>query len=169
MNVISARPRRRVPVWREATSVRSRDPEAGFVAGADALLIGVLVFVMGTLVAVNAWSVVDARFAASAAAREAVRAAVETPVGADPHVRALHAGRAAHAAHGRDVEALHLEPVGAVGLARCQRIRYRAVVTVPSTIVPGMWATGGFEVTATHSEVVDPHRSGLAPGGGCGW
>ncbi|MEX0952955.1 MAG: hypothetical protein WDZ26_03905 [Nitriliruptoraceae bacterium] len=145
------------------------DPEAGFVAGADALLIGVLVFVMGTLVALNAWAVVDARFAAAAAAREAVRAAVETPAGADPHARAVHAGRAAYAAHGRDVDQLHLEPEGAVGLARCQRIRYRAVATVPSTIVPGIWSTGGFEVTATHSEVVDPHRSGLAPGAGCGW
>ncbi len=143
--------------------------ESGFVAGADALLVGVLVFVMGTLVALNAWSVVDARFATASAAREAVRAAVETPVGQDPHERAVAAGRAAYAAHGRNPEALRVEPVGDVGLARCQRIRYRAVATVPTTIVPGRWPAGGFEVTGTHSEVVDPHRSGLAPGGGCEW
>jgi hypothetical protein len=60
-------------------SARRWSGDDGFAGGLEALVFGVLIFVIGTLLVVNAWAVVDAKFATSSAAREAVRAAVETP------------------------------------------------------------------------------------------
>ncbi len=48
-------------------------------AGLEAVLFGVLVFVLGTMLVVNAWAVVDAKLAATSAAREAARSYVEAP------------------------------------------------------------------------------------------
>ena len=52
---------------------RVRRREQGFVAGGEVLPFGVLIFVLGTLLLVNAWAVIDAKFAVSSASREAAR------------------------------------------------------------------------------------------------
>ncbi|MFA9432666.1 hypothetical protein [Egicoccus sp. AB-alg2] len=145
--------------------MRAWRQEEGFAAGAEALAFGVLVFVLGTLVVVNAWAVVDAKFAASAAAREAVRAAVEAPTAADQPGRADIAARAALAAHGGQ-EAAAVTPLR-LGLERCQEIAYEIRVEVPALLLPGIATrTAPFVVIGRHVEVVDPYRSGLdvAPG-----
>ncbi|GGI05619.1 hypothetical protein [Egicoccus halophilus] len=138
-----------------------RSGEAGFVAGLESLAFGVLVFVLGTLAVVNAWAVIDAKFATSAAAREAVRAAVESPdAGAQP-ARAEAAARAALAGHGLEHPA-QIVPV-VVGLARCQEVAYRVRTEVPALLLPGITArVRPFVVSSEHREVVDPYRSGLA-------
>jgi hypothetical protein len=59
------------------------------MAGIEALPFGFLVLVAGSLLLANAWAVVDAKFAASAAAREAVRVYVESGSQLDADLVAL--------------------------------------------------------------------------------
>lgn len=142
-------------------SGRRTDAQAGFVAGLEALAFGVLIFVLGTLVVVNAWAVVDAKFAASAAAREAVRAAVEAPDVGQQGALAMAAAAQALDGHGisDDAEVTPLQ----VGLTRCQEVAYRVRVEVPALLLPGLSERlAPFVVVAEHREVVDPYRSGLA-------
>lgn len=144
-----------------------RTDERGAVGGIEVLPLGLLVLVVGTLLVVNAWAVVDAKLAVSAAAREAARAYVEA-------LDQQHADEAAHLAaaetidgHGKDPGLLVLERSSA-GFRRCQRVRYEASYPVPAIVLP--WIGGfehGFTVRATHSEVVDPYRSGLAGEASC--
>jgi len=150
------------------------------VAGAEALLFGVLIFVLGTLMVVNVWAVIDARLAASAAAREAVRAVVEAPPGANLEVLASRAAREAIEAHGRDPSAVRVESAEPLVQSRCARVQLRVSVPVVTIAVPGAAARSGggpgapaghrwFEATSTYSEVVDPYRSGLPGAAVCPW
>lgn len=153
---------------------RARDPrgvagarrgEAGFVAGGETLAFGVLVFVVGILLVVNAWAVVDARFAVDAAATEAVRAYAEgssaEAAGTIARARAL----AALDAYGRDdsgrVTVSAPELAGAT-FGRCVRVRVTVSYRVPALTMPFVGSFGpGVSVQATASELVDPYRDGL--------
>lgn len=144
--------------------------QAGFVAGAEALAFGVLIFVIGTLLVVNTWAVVDARFAVAAAAREAVRAAVQAPDGVDPAPLAVEAAGEALRGHGVDPSIARIEPTLPARLERCEEVVLRVSVEVPALVLPGIerrWLA--FTVTGEHREVVDPFRSGLEIGGRCGF
>lgn len=155
---------------------RWRD-DAGAIAGFEALAFGVLIFVGGTLLIVNAWAVIDAKIAVSAAAREATRAFVETPAGASAdqaRVRATQVGLDTVAGHSVnrvaqvDVQMVGEAPGG--GLIRCAQVTSTVTTHVPSVFVPFVGHLGGgvgFTVRASYSEVVDPYRSGLAAGGTC--
>jgi hypothetical protein len=137
--------------------VRLRD-EDGFVGGFEALPFGLLVFVVGTLLLVNAWGVVDGNLAASAAAREAVRAYVETGDAAlaeDAAVEAL-------VGHGKAVGRADLRWL-AVTDERCRPVTAEVRYRVPAIALPWVGGFGGvITTTATHTELVDPFRSGLA-------
>ncbi|HVL28606.1 MAG TPA: hypothetical protein VM390_10695 [Acidimicrobiales bacterium] len=143
---------------------RLRRDERGQLAGAEALPFGVLVFVVGVLLVANAWAVVDAKMAVSSAAREAVRAYVESPVDEDPAARADAAGRAAIAGMGRDPGRLGLTALEA-DFTRCAEVRFEASYPVPFLTVPFMGGFGrGFTAVARHAEIVDPYRSGVPRG-----
>jgi hypothetical protein len=128
------------------------------------------VFVVGSLLAANAWAVVDARFVVAAASREAVRAYVEAP---DPTAAAAGADRAARetvAGHGRNPDRVRvtaaLEP--GRGWGRCARVRITARYPVPAITLPFVGGYGdGFVASATHSELVDPYRAGLPGAAAC--
>jgi hypothetical protein len=141
------------------------------VAGAESLLFGVLVFVIGTLIVVNAWGVVDAKFAASAAAREAVRAVVEAAPGDDLQQRAERVAAVTLEGHGRDPAGMTVTPLGATRLERCAEVGFEVAVTVPAIAFVGSVALGDFRVTGRHHELVEPYRSGLpvdpTQGAGC--
>ncbi len=131
----------------------------GFVGGAEALIFGIVVFVVGALVMANAWAVVDAKMAVSSAARETARTFVESDGDLGT---ADAAGRAAFAATtGLDPGGLSF--TGAVGtFERCGRITVTYRYRVPALSLPGGVGWGsGFEVSASHSEIVDPYRAGL--------
>ena len=160
-----------VPQQPSPPTTAMRD-EAGMVAGAEALAFGVLVFVFGMLVILAGWAVVDAKFATSAAAREAVRAVVQAPAGTSPaqlHDRAAMAARRVFVAHGLEADAVSVEPSGAADLAleRCAEITLSAVTEVRSTLAPGLQGPTLFRVMSRHAEVVDPFRSGLPEGVHC--
>jgi hypothetical protein len=141
--------------------------ERGFVGGFEVLPFGLLVFVAGTLLLTNAWAVYDAKVAASAAAREAVRAYVEAGSSADAPQLARDAGLEAIAGHGRDPERAEIEWAVGPDFRRCALntivVRYR----VPTLTVPFVGAFGGgmVETSGRHSEIVDPYRSGLSVDG----
>lgn len=137
--------------------------DRGQVGGIEALPFGLLIFVAGSLLIANAWAVVDAKLATDAAARQAARTFVEAT---DEHMAfdaAVEAGRAAIAGHGRDPERAEVRPVGAFGLARCERATFEATYEVPALSIPfiGGYGTAPFAVRSSHSEIVDPFRSGL--------
>ena len=135
----------------------------------EVIPFGLLTFVVGTLLVANAWAVIDAKMAVSAAAREATRAFVEAPADGDPLALADSAARSAIAGAGRDPAKLTLTPLEAV-FERCETVRYEASYQVPAVQVPWVGGFGaGFTATARHAEVVDPYRSGLpSSGNGCG-
>lgn len=150
-----------VPERRPAQrGLRSED---GFVAGAESLLFGVLIFVIGTLIVANAWGAIDAKFATSAAAREATRAAVEAPSGADLHGVATDAALMALDGHGRgESRGFTLTSVGANELSRCAEVGFEVQVEVPVLSMPGIdRRLTTYIVRSEHRELVDPYRSGL--------
>jgi hypothetical protein len=136
--------------------------ERGQVGGVEALVLGVLVFVAGVLVVSNAWGVIDAKLAASSAAREAARAYVEAPSAEAAAVAARQAARDAIAGHGRTPSRANVVQLGG-GFARCDRVTFEVSYPVPLVRVPFLGSAGaGFTARARHSEIVDPYRSGLA-------
>ena len=135
--------------------------ERGQVGGLEGLIFGVLVFVFGTLVVVNAWQVVDAKFAAATAAREAARSYVESPSAGQAAAGAEQAARAAMNGHGRATDRMTLVQVEGA-FARCSRVTMEVRYRAPLIRVPLLGALGGdVMVSARHSEIVDPLRSGL--------
>ena len=124
-------------------------------------MFGLLTFVVGVLLAANAWAVVDAKMAMSAAAREATRAYVEAPEGSDPMALAEAAAREAVRGHGRDPDRLELQALES-GFTRCQVVRFEARYQVPAVGLPFLGGRGaGFTAAARHAEVVDPYRDGV--------
>jgi hypothetical protein len=139
---------------------RIRRTESG-QAGMEVIPFGLLTFVVGVLLVANAWAVIDAKMAVSAAAREATRAFVEAPVDDDPLALADAAARSAVAGAGRDPAKLVLTPLDAV-FARCETVRFEASYRIPAIQVPWVGGFGsGFTATARHAEVVDPYRTGV--------
>jgi hypothetical protein len=150
-----------------------RSDDRGQMGGVEALPFGVLIFVIGTLLIVNAWAVVDAKLATDAAAREATRRFVEAPVVdasgvRDAEASAVTDGLDALAASGRDpgrgaVALTGLAaPGGGDGYVRCARATFTASYQVPALTLPWIGGYGGgFEVTSSHSELVDPFRNGV--------
>ena len=133
-----------------------RRGDGGFVAGADGLIIGVLIIVAATLAFANLWAVLSARMAVQEAAGAGARAYVE----------ASDADAASRAARSAVTEVLadHDRPVDSIAIdgerwARCARITVKVQTTVPRFGFPGLGAVGIFTINASHSELVDPYRS----------
>jgi hypothetical protein len=141
------------------------EDEAGFVGGFEVLPFGFLVFVIGLALLVNAWGVIDAKLVASAAAREATRAFVESPgpTSADALAEARRAATAAVEGHKADPGDWGLRTEGAAQLRRCSLVTFVVTYDVPTFALPWIGGFAGSLITATgrHSEVVDPYRQGL--------
>lgn len=136
--------------------------DGGQVAGIEVLPFGFLVFVVGTLLLVNAWAVVDTRMALAAAAREGARAAAETVTGADDaRAAADAAARQALDAHGRlDDRTDDVAVSFPSGYGRCRPVAVTVGYRVPAINLPWIGGFGtGIDVTVTASERVDAYRS----------
>ena len=141
--------------------------DTGAVGGVETWPFGIAVLLGAALLLANVWAVVDAKMAASSAARETVRVWVESD---GDTVGATAAGHAAYAAYGRDPARLEGPDlsIDGDGFERCARVSATWTATVPALTLPLVGAWGdGFQVTSTHSEIVDPYRSGLPAEGGC--
>lgn len=160
-----------VPDVTDRARIRPDRGEEGFVAGLEALAFGVLVFVIGTLVVLNAWTVVDAKFAVEGAAREAARSVVEsaatvggagTPT--DEH-RAIARGAADEVIAGLRGPGSRVDEDVVVrgSIQRGACVEVRVSMQVPVVRIPLLGTAGGTRpVVGTHRERVDPFRSGLA-------
>jgi hypothetical protein len=138
--------------------------DRGQVGGIEVLPFGVLIFVVGALLVTNAWGVVDARIAADAAAREAVRAYVEAPDGSAAAIAARRAVVATIAAHGRraDLLTMSITRQGDAPFERCVPVTVEVSYPVPAVALPWIGGYGqAFDVRAHHTERIDPFRSGL--------
>lgn len=137
--------------------------ERGQIGGVEMLPFGFLIFACGVLLVANAWAVVDARLVVEAAAREAVRAYVEAPNADQASTLAKEAADETLRGHHRDPAKAEITPSADTTFARCHTATYTVAYHVPVVILP--WVHGlnasGFTAKATHSELVDPYRSGL--------
>jgi hypothetical protein len=154
---------------RWARRLRLPSGDDGFAGGFEVLPFAVLVFVIGTLLVVNAWAVVDAKLAVTAAAREAARAYVEAPP-ATADADARTAADDALRSYGRSPSRLGLGHDD-VPVERCQRVVFtatydQAVITLP--LLGGMGPR--HTVRSRHSEIVDrfASRPGLDARSACG-
>lgn len=151
--------------------------EGGFVAGGEALALGVVVFVVGSLLVLSAWRLVDGKLAVETAAREAVRGFVEAPLGSvelDQSALQLAAARAraTMVAHrGPDDvpdatwEFIEAVPVIRDGIARCAKISVIVTVRIDTVRLPLIGGgLGTVELTGSHTERIEPYRSGLPAG-----
>ncbi len=142
--------------------------DRGAVAGIEVLPFALLLFMIGTLFVANVWAVVDAKLAVGAAAREATRTYVEAddPAGADALAREV--ALETLAAHGRgDAGRITIDPPELDRpFGRCTRVTITVHYRVPALALPWLGGLGdGIDAVATHSEVVDAYRGGLAEGG----
>ena len=141
--------------------------DSGQVAGIEALPFGVLIFVVGALLVTNVWGVIDAKLAATSAAREAARAFVEAPDAPAADDSAARAASEAIAAHGRSPDRLVLDRLAGT-FTRCERVTFQASYPVPAIALPWIGGLGEmFTASARHSEIVDPFRSGLEGTASC--
>ena len=141
--------------------------EAGFVAGFEGFLFGMLLFVAGTLLVSYAWAVVDTSSATAQAAREGIR----TFVGADSTSQAVAAADNAAASTlaewGRN-PALGAVSISGGGLERCARVTMTVSYPAPLFVLPFVGDVGhSITVASSQSELVDPYRSGLPGAAAC--
>lgn len=151
------------------TRIDWRD-DAGQFAGIEALPFGVLIFVVGALLITNAWAVLDAKAAVTAAARDAARTYVEAPPDhATAEAWARAAARDVIAGHGRDPDRVVVDVTNPAGVhQRCVRVTATASYRLPAVHLPFIGGYGrGFDVRSHHSEVIDPWRADLV-GSSCG-
>ena len=135
--------------------------ERGQLGGLEGLVFGVLVFVIGALVILNAWAVVDAKLAAASAAREAARAFVEAAPD-DAETAAANAARDALRGYGRDPDRMDMHHDD-VPFERCVRVTFVVEYRVSVGSIPVIRKTAStFIAAARHSELVDPYRTGLS-------
>ncbi|MDZ7673926.1 MAG: hypothetical protein U5K30_02490 [Acidimicrobiales bacterium] len=146
--------------------------DRGQVAGIEVLPFGLLVFIAGALLLTNIWAVVDTKFAADAAAREATRYVVES-ARADADTGAIRARAnvvANHTMqdHGRPSELDVTLSTEDGSLDRCRRVVVRVATEIPAVRIPFVGGFGEpFDVVATHSELIDPTRSGVGGRADC--
>ncbi len=172
--------------WLRVLLARLHAEEDGLSAGAEALAFGVLVFVVGSIIGLNGWAVLDAKFAVNAAAREATRSIVEGGAVDRASMLGADGGRIdsgvvyevaveTMAGHGKDPAGLPQPSDFVVALAddpwtsssdTPQRPRDRRGTRSRGSACPGGWQT---PITAQgqHTEIIDPFRSGLAGRADC--
>ena len=165
---------------RRSTGERRWHGDNGAIGGIEMLPLSILIFLVGSLLTVNVWGVIDAKLAVSSASREAVRAFVEATnyetAGADADTAAHEALHA----FGRDDARLVIRAFDSGGntvdstpFLRCQITGFEVSYTVPLISIPLIGSFGhGIVVRSRHVEVVDPFRSGVpgevTPGAPCG-
>ena len=141
--------------------------DAGQVAGIEALPFGLLVFVVGSLLVASAWAVVDVKQTLAVASREGARTFVEGRADPVAESAALDAVEDTVAGLGRDPDRLSVAVAGSTR-GRCGRVTVRVAYRLPAVAMPFVGGIGpGITVHSSHSEVIDPYRSGLSGAARC--
>lgn len=133
--------------------------ERAMVAGAEALALGSIILLAGTVLVANAWAVVDARAALDAAAREYLRAYTEAD---DPTAAArLGTQHAAASLEGRASlwRRTHVEHPDPGLFGPCAPAAVALEAVVPAISIPLLDARfGEVTVSVRAVELVDAHQ-----------
>ncbi|MBK9181087.1 MAG: hypothetical protein IPM45_16280 [Acidimicrobiales bacterium] len=147
------------------TAARGRG-DRGQAGGAEVIAFGLLVFVVGALLAASAWGVVDAKGAVTAAAREAARRYVEARSADEAERSARAAAAITLAGYGRDPARATVTISG--GFTRCQPVVVEVQYRMATVALPWLGRVGPVTtVHGRHAEIVDPWRSGPPGGARC--
>jgi hypothetical protein len=137
--------------------------ERGVVAGLEGLVFASLILLGGTILAIDAWAVVDTRSALDGAAREYLRAYSES---SDP-TTATRNGEAALqqvlADRPQLRRRLRVTPPAPARFGPCSEAEVILATTVPSVRIPYVGDFGTTTVQVRHRELVDAHRE-VTPG-----
>ena len=142
-----------------------RHPERGVVAGLEGLVFGSLILLGGTILVVNAWSVLDTRQALDGAAREYLRAYTEAPDAATGERAGDRALRSALDGRDRLLRSVRLQRPDRGRFGPCSEATVVLSATVPAARVPFVGRFGTVDVRVVHHELVDAHRE-VIPGAG---
>ncbi len=133
--------------------------EHGFVGGAEVLPFGLLIFVTGILIIVNAWTAVDTKMTLDSAAQVVSRSISEADRIDRDETEELVRRTIADLGLDPDPVSIEIDPPGP-SLVRCDRITVTLAYPVPALRLPIIGRIGDtIEVHATASELVDPFRS----------
>lgn len=148
--------------------------DSGQMGGVEMLPFGLLIFVGGSLLVLNLWSVITTKMALNAAAREAAHAVAES-TGAGGQIQIDD--EADDAARGAMRTFFNREPAGFAAPSidyhggqwqRCQRFTVTISFDAPIANVPFLGAMGPTKtVTASHASRVDPYRDSAQVIGSC--
>lgn len=144
-------------------TIRRCRGDRGQAAGVEAIPFGILVFVTGTLLAVNVWSAVDARAAVDAAARDYLRAYTAADDGATARVRGRRAAEASLAARRSATAARVADPTEPFGPCRVATVSVE--LDTPAIRAPFVGGLGTTTVRSIRRELVQPYGTALDEGG----
>ncbi len=130
--------------------------DRGAVAGAETWVLGVLVFVTGTLLVAWAWVSVQARSDADSIAREYLRAYTEAPDATTARAEARAAAERVADERGLDRGRVALEEPEA--FRRCTVVSVTASVQVPGLRLGPLGGIAPSTARVTRSEMTDPYR-----------
>lgn len=140
--------------------------DRGAIGGVEGMAFGVLVFVFGMLMVVNAWAVINGKLAATAAAREASRTLAEgLAEHSKNHTDTTQIARDVVLGYVPTAQNIHviLHSDTSQGFGRCAIQSVEVEYTVPRIAIPLLDGAGGTRrVRGHHSEIIDPYRSGTA-------
>lgn len=147
----------------EALGQERRRGDRGQIGGMEVLPFGFLLFVSVTLLIANAWGIVDAKLAVTAAAREAIRAYVESDDARTATAVAKRRAVETLTAYGRGGSRSSVgDPVLRGAYRRCGRVTVTVSYDLPVIALPFIGGFGNLRpVSSTFTEVIDPYRSGL--------
>lgn len=131
--------------------------ERAMVAGLDGLVFGALILLAGTVLIVNAWSVIDTRLALDGAAREYLRAYTEAGDPTTALADGQRAARASLAGRGQRLD-VDLRPPDAGRFGPCALAQVEMRAAVPAARLPFIGAFGTTVVRVSHTELIDAHR-----------
>ncbi len=142
--------------------------ELGLIAGGEMAVFGILIFVMGTLLVVNLWAVIDTKLAVDAAAREAARTYAESTDAAQAPIDANSAAKQTLIGYNRNAALANVQITTTAGFTRCSS--FTIVVQYPTPIfsLPLLGQIAGTSTVAgEHTEIIDPYRTGLTNDANC--
>ncbi len=130
--------------------------DRGAVAGAETWVLGVLVFLTGTLLVAWAWVAVQARSDADSIAREYLRAYTEAPDASAARAEGRAAARRVADERGiADGRVILEEPDT---FLRCTVVSVTASVEVPGIRLGPIGSIAPSRASVTRSEMTDPYR-----------
>ncbi len=132
--------------------------ESGVIGGAESLAFGVLILVVGALLIVQSWAVIETKTALDDAGREFLRTYTEQPDPVTATAKATRAARSLLVQRGTPLRGLRLIPPDATRFGPCAIARVQISATVPALRLPFGLRFGAVTTASTTEELIDSHR-----------